>query len=601
MKHAPIVALALAAAFVAGCGGGSSVTDEEHAALQQELEAAREAERLAEEARRRAEQEAANERNRADQAEGQLDNEQTARQEAEERAEDLEKEAGHTAIQLVQANARQVFNGLDDSIENSAGDSDAEAPTVTPRYGQSALVNTGDPAVTFSSITTSTSNKWRKTSFSNRAFDFTDRLDVYSDAEAATSSPFNSVYHEAVGGNAATAVVVDRYNPDADAATTVIDDNKVVGSVQISTTAEPADRSDAASSLFPRSGAPRKDFDQSDRGEYTLAQRQTVLDEYNPALAAARAANQALTPGNRRTDAQVIATVRAALTTENATDILDHTGLFRNQDRYPLRYTAEVGGSLGGASGTYTCASSDTTGEADCRVTNQNNHFRFVGPWVFTPSSASATVRVDDSEFMYFGWWARQSNSTGVWTFQTFHGPTETGADGNRSTAAEISRLSGTATYKGTAVGQFSFYQPNTAQSDYGGFTAAAELTADFGANTSHTDGTVYGTIDDFTATRTGQSYSDWSLTLKSGAISNVSATAANSTNGVSWSIEGEAIAAPDAGFWEAAFYSNLPADQRTTATPNEDAVPTGIAGTFEAAYHHVGRMIGAFGAHKEP
>ena len=53
-----------------------------------------------------------------------------------------------------------------------------------------------------------------------------------------------------------------------------------------------------------------------------------------------------------------------------------------------------------------TCASA---AETDCRVTNQNNHFRFVGPWVFTPSSATSTVRVEDSEFMYFGVWARQA------------------------------------------------------------------------------------------------------------------------------------------------------------------------------------------------
>ena len=71
MKHAPIVALALAGVLVAGCGGGSSVTDEEHAALQQELEDAQEAQRLAEQARREAaEREAANERNRANTGRG---------------------------------------------------------------------------------------------------------------------------------------------------------------------------------------------------------------------------------------------------------------------------------------------------------------------------------------------------------------------------------------------------------------------------------------------------------------------------------------------------------------------------------------------------
>ena len=48
----------------------------------------------------------------------------------------------------------------------------------------------------------------------------------------------------------------------------------------------------------------------------------------------------------------------------------------------------------------------------------------------------------------------------GTWTFRTFHGPM-TGAAGNRSTAQrDIDDLGGTATYRGPAVGQYSFYQP---------------------------------------------------------------------------------------------------------------------------------------------
>ena len=234
----------------------------------------------------------------------------------------------------------------------------------------------------------------------------------------------------------------------------------------------------------------------------------------------------------------------------------------------------------------------------NCRVTNQNNHFRFVGPWVFTPSSASATVRVDDAEFMYFGWWARQSNIDGSWMFRTFHGPTGTsGSDSvaNRSTADEISKLTGTATYQGLAVGQYSFYQPQAGQlsghSDYDEFSARATLRANFD------DDMVDGTIDQF------DGHSDWTLTLKKTTIDSdglIKATGEDATNTVSWQIEGEALAAPDSGTWEAAFYSNLPSDQRTSSD-NEDATPTGMAGTFEAKYHHVGAIIGAFGAHKQP
>ena len=59
---------------------------------------------------------------------------------------------------------------------------------------------------------------------------------------------------------------------------------------------------------------------------------------------------------------------------------------------------------------------------------------------------------------------------------------------------------------------------------------------------------------------------------------------------GVTWSING---APQDSGKWEAQFYSNLPAAEST------GVVPYGIAGTFEADYGTVARMIGAFGAHK--
>ena len=109
-------------------------------------------------------------------------------------------------------------------------------------------------------------------------------------------------------------------------------------------------------------------------------------------------------------------------------------------------------------------------------------------------------------------------------------------------------------------------------------------------------DEMVDGTIDQFT------DHPDWTLTLKHRAISDgviAPSDAGDAVNSVSWQIDGEATAALDSGTWEAAFYSNLPAAQRTS-TNEEDAVPTVMAGTFEAEYENVGRIIGAFGAHKQ-
>ena len=101
MKHAPIVALALMAALVAGCGGGSStpITDleEELAAAQDKLDAAQAAQeeaREAEEAADAARLEAAQQADAAQAAEELLRLEQEARQEAESKATELEEKPG---------------------------------------------------------------------------------------------------------------------------------------------------------------------------------------------------------------------------------------------------------------------------------------------------------------------------------------------------------------------------------------------------------------------------------------------------------------------------------------------------------------------------
>ena len=560
MKHAPLVALALAALLVAGCGGsGSSITAADLAAVEEERDAALEAQREAEEEAREASEEAEEERRRAEQAEGQIQNEQEARQEAEARADDLEEEAGHTADQLVQANARQVYGGLSDFLD-LGGDGSPDRvgtadPTVTPRYRDSALVTTAPP-VTFSSITTGRSGNWDRTSLSHRGGTNFDRIDVYSDAEAPIHVPFrDSEYNDGTDANEVphtSALEVDDLYGGAETAPSAVVDSEgdVVGSLSLSGDTV----SNVAVSPFPRSGDPAKSFTITDRGEFDAAERNNPTTQ---ALIDRIAASQL-----PRTDPGY-----------------EPPPTYRNVERYPLRYTYEQSGSLAGASGTFTCAGAAE--DTSCSVTNQNNHFLFTGPWFFTPS-ASARVRVDDAEFMYFGWWARQVNLDGSWDFRIFHGPA-----GSRMTPATT--LTGTATYSGPAVGQFSFYQPLTAQSEYGEFSAMATLTADFGTLT--TDGGVVGRIDQFT------NHPDWTLTLNRAAINGGTATGGD--DAVSWQIDGEATAAPDSGTWEAAFYSNLPPGNEIGQ--RDGTVPTGMAGTFEAAYHNVGAIIGAFGAQKQP
>ena len=284
MKHAPIVALALAGALVAGCGGGSSITQDELDTVKEQLEAAEKAKKAADEAKKAAED--AKKKAEADAADAAA-REKVEKERADaaaKRADELEKEAGHTANQLVQANARRVLAGLDTFLSGTyigkpTSTVRSDAPMVTPRYRASALVDTApsessNPDVTFSSVTTGTSGNWFRTSFSHRGspISTTDRLDVYTDAEAPTSAPFTSMYSTTAGET-----IVGRYlRTDDDTATTginegnpgtVINDNTVVGSVQISTSSVASeDRPDAASSSFPKSGDPRKDFDQIDPG-----------------------------------------------------------------------------------------------------------------------------------------------------------------------------------------------------------------------------------------------------------------------------------------------------------------------------------------------
>ena len=237
--------------------------------------------------------------------------------------------------------------------------------------------------------------------------------------------------------------------------------------------------------------------------------------------------------------------------------------------RYPQRYDYEAGGTLGGARGTYRCAGDDTTAPT-CTVQNKGSHFVFAGPWTFRPSSSGSRVRIEDSVFMYFGWWSRQATPTPAWSFDAFHGPLV-------HRATDVSGVTGSATYRGPAAGYYAIYEPNSAGSEYGAFTATAELEANFDTNM------VQGTIDGFS------DHPNWSLVLERGAISG--GNTGQGTNGVTWTINNTPAQAGDE--WEASFYSNLDSVDR-----ENDIVPSGIAGTFSASYDDIGQLTGAFGAH---
>lgn len=243
----------------------------------------------------------------------------------------------------------------------------------------------------------------------------------------------------------------------------------------------------------------------------------------------------------------------------------DITGTGRDEQRFPSRWMVEASGTLQGASGRFRCGGADNT--AVCTVQNRGGSFHFSTGWQFVPSSGTVKILVNDSEFMWFGWWSRYTIQGDSWAFEAKHG-------GNALT--DVAAVTGTATYRGQAAGHYAIHEPATGDSGTGNFTASAQFQADFDADT------VSGSITGFS------NAPGWALTLNSRPIASGAVAAAGNT--VTWSINEVPV---DSGSWEASFYSNLPTDQSTGVQPY------GIAGTFQADYGSTGRLIGAFGAHK--
>ena len=454
--------------------------------------------------------------------------EERRRQQAEAEQDRLAQEAEDARQQVSQADAREVLKGLG-GLDDQTEDPNRITATlmVTPHYRAATDVS-GTPGVTFVNPTTGSQGRWYRTEFSHTGGEFVDRMDVYSDAEAPDRVDFkDSTYNS--GNNIV--------NQEGD----------VVGAHTIMA----VDGVHTASSAFPRTSSPPVSKNLVDRGMSKMQFEGAVEDSFDFDR------DGDIDSMDLNDDGLEAALVSADITRQQLVQY--NSGRFRDTDRYPFRYTYTTSGTLQGASGTYRCGGVAAT--ADCKVQKSGDHFNFVGTWSFRPSSGTTDVLIADTEFMYFGWWSRQTVVGETWTFQTFHGPTD-------SRDAEVSDVSGTATYQGPAAGYYAIYQPLGAQSGQGDFSATANLTANFDTNQLH------GTIDQFSG------HSDWSLTLQHAPIN--AGIASDNTDGVSWSIGGRAT---EGGEWEAAFYSNF-------ADP-DGIVPSGIAGTVRDRGHVLGRIPG--------
>ena len=231
-----------------------------------------------------------------------------------------------------------------------------------------------------------------------------------------------------------------------------------------------------------------------------------------------------------------------------------------------------VNGSYDGASGYFVCT--PASAEVKCSVERLGNRYLVGnGDWTFFVRD-TATVSQDDQSWMYFGWWKREELDNGMLSYASFSGG-ENSARTSLDNSNNFSHLTGSATYRGPAVGQYAIYQPAGSDSGTGSFRASAVLSANF--DTDMLSGTVASFSND----------SSWSLTLNEASM--VDANVAAGDNGtVTWEI-GDATSRLT-GSWTAEFFSESPYAGQT---------PDGVAGTFNAQFDSVGRLIGAFGARK--
>ena len=253
-----------------------------------------------------------------------------------------------------------------------------------------------------------------------------------------------------------------------------------------------------------------------------------------------------------------------------------------------------IRGTYDGAPGEYSCT-------ASCTSTNDGSGSPsgLGGTWTFTPDKG-AMVSQPDAHYLYYGWWVSKDKDGGPTAASAFAG--RFGTDSGDSTdglddAGDISALTGSASYAGSAVGKwaldYSLNKATTGTSDGGHFTADANFEATFsGANPG-----VTGTIDNFRL-NDGTEDPGWSVALARGALGSsggsITAPAASMTGPTVWSIGG--TAAPASGTWSGTMY-----DEAVTGDADDgNTIPTTMTGTFYSEYEDVGRLVGAFGADKE-
>ena len=252
-------------------------------------------------------------------------------------------------------------------------------------------------------------------------------------------------------------------------------------------------------------------------------------------------------------------------------------------------------GTVRGVPGTFSCTETCTppVPEANTGALTSDE------TWAFAPTDPFATVDVEDTAYVSFGWWLKAALGGTGYEFDAF---TSTAA-GMMPNSGRGDALEGSATYKGGAAGKWAMVSTTDDRAEGGHFTARATLVANFDADSDgvltpnearEVDGvSIRGTIDNF-VTGGDTSRDTWKVTLMPVDTDTIDGLQTPTqvvpiTAGVTeWTTGG---ALKGAGSWTANFYG-------TEAETNH---PMAATGEFDAAIGggEVARVSGAFAATK--
>ena len=221
----------------------------------------------------------------------------------------------------------------------------------------------------------------------------------------------------------------------------------------------------------------------------------------------------------------------------------------------------------------------------------------------FTPDDPKAMASVPDWTYMALGVWMTTPATKGglhsAGIVDQVGGLASAIAGVATPGSYNINALTGKATYKGAAVG---YYAKTNAT---GAFTAAAELTADFGEAVGEADNLLSGQISNFHDAN-GKAMDEMVVDLDAAGAANVSATGgatgttSGHANGVMWSGNWRAqlSGAPDDKVTELTLLpdANVGTVQATIMDAEASDYPLGVVGAFDA-HNTTIAVTGAFGA----